>query len=532
MKLRPFFVAIGLFQAVLSLAQTDSIVTFTDLHFHSAFEKRTFAKLMTKQTDTLDVFLSQHDSVSSKSISNVHQYFFQLISELDSKKVGKKNINSKARIIFAAVKNKYQKTYDREATLLSTFQNGKFNEWTVTPVIAMIFDRFKVPYKMFYSSDQLRLLANPGPEEDLFVAGNPNPVEVQYPQEYRKKYVEFLQRSGIVNDEGIRLKGINDVFEEHRQKEKQLTLTELVGLEYFVQAIKQYKLGAFYNSLISAQKAFYLYPSPASQIALLNGLADQINHLEVKQASDINYLIQYSKVSGIGATKTNAYFTNILSKLLQNPENLPLCDSIFRQIDLRISDRSVLDEITFTYNVMRINQKMLSYQDLFFVDKASCIQPTNKELCDYAEFVIVDFLCKIDDIQQRKDSIASLSNKLKSSRAQETLRVQRLALLLDMAKEAYGNKHHADGEQLLLEFEANCPTPVENKRLIHAIELAYYDIAVAVYWSNKQDYAANTKMIQRGLRYVPESEMLRSGAYEKKVEPVNSNKKKEKVYSF
>jgi hypothetical protein len=111
----------------------------------------------------------------------------------------------------------------------------------------------------------------------------------------------------------------------------------------------------------------------------------------------------------------------------------------------------------------------------------------------------------------------------------QTLQTQRLVLLLNMAKEAYGNKQQIVGEKLLLEFETSCPPPVSNDKLLHSIELVYYDIAVAVYWSNMQDYAANAKMIQRGLKYVPESELLKSGAYEKKNDQVTSKNKKESV---
>jgi len=532
MSKRSLILLIGLVQSILVFAQSDSIVSFYNLSFHSDLEKKAFSQLSQLHADTLEAFLAVDEKLSQSVLEEVQKSYEGIVRELGTNNFGKKHAKVKVKIIFATVKIKCQTTYDNNGTLTSTLLNGRYNEWTLTPIVAMLLDRFQIPYKLTYSLNQLRLVANPGPDEELLVANNPNPMELDYPFDYRKKYVDYLHGAGVVSDADMKLRSINELFDEQSKKEKQLSMTELLGLEYYDLANSKSNLGNYAECLIPAQKGFYLYPSPEMDIVLLNGLSDRMNHFTVNVAADVDYLIQYHRATGIDAVKTNAYFSNVLAKLLKDPEKLPLCDSVYQRLVHGITDQKIVDEISFAYNVMRINQKKLSYKDLFYVDNAARIQPGNKELCSYAEFVIVDFLRKIEDEQARKDSIESLSGKLKSNQAQETLKAQRLVLLLDMAKEAFGNKQPAEGEKLLQEFETSCPGPVKNVELLHSIELAYYDIAVAVYWSNKQDYAANAKMIQRGLQYLPESELLKSGAYVKKDNAVTSTSKKEKVYSF
>jgi hypothetical protein len=529
---RGFLLLVGLIQAVLICAQSDSILHFSNLTFNSAFEQKAFLQLQQQHADTLDAFLAVDEKLNHGGLEVVHRSFTNMVKELDTKNFEKKNAKFKVKMIFATVKSHCQTAYNRDATLTSTLLYGQYNEWTLTPIVAMLLDRFRVPYKLFYSLDQLRFVANPGPDEELLEASNPIPIVLDYPFEYRKKYVDYLHGIGAVTDADMRLSSIGELFDERSRKEKELSMTDLLGLGYYDLANSKSKLGNYAACLIPSQKGFYLYPSPELKIVLLNGLSDRMNHLVVNESADIDYLIQYYQASGIDAVKTNAYFSNVITKLIQNPEKVPLCDSIYQRFILQVKDQKVLDEVGFSYNVMRINQKNLSYKDLFFVDKAACIQPGNKDLCNYAEFVIVDFLRKIEEEQVRKDSIESLSTKLKSNRAQETLKAQGLVLLLDMAQEAFKSKKPDEGEKLLQEFETSCPAPVKNETLLHAIELAYYDIAVAVYWGNKQDYAANARMIQRGMQYLPDSELLKSGAYVKKDNPVTSTSKKEKVYSF
>lgn len=532
MKIGMFLVLVAFIPTAFSFAQTDSIVTYSNLKFHSEFEKRAFNNLVRLHTDTLDAFLAVDESMDLRTLENVHQSFSDILKELDSKKIEKKKTKAKVTLIFNTVKNKHLGTYDQDGTVTSTLLNGRYNEWTVTPIVAMLLDIHQVPYKIMYSMDQLRLVANPGPEEMDLSANNPSPIMMQYPFDYRKKYMDYLCRTGVISDAELRLRGINELFEEHSKKEKLLSIAELIGLKYFVTAQKKSKLRDYSACLIPAQKAFYLYSSPEILIVLLNGLSDRMNRFTVNESADIDYLIQYYRASGIDAAKTNAYFSQVVSKLLQNPEKIPLCDSIYQQLTLQIKDQKVIDEIGYTYNILRINQKKLSYPDMFFADKAAYFKPDNKELSDYTEYVIENYLKKIVDKQILSDSLASLSTKFKSQRALETLQAKRLVLLLTMAKEAYQNKEHADGEKFLQAFESSCLTPVKNASLLHSIELAFYDLAVTVYWGNKQDYAANAKMIQRGLKYAPESELIKSGAYEKKNDQVTSKKKKEKVYDF
>lgn len=522
----------GLVQAVLSVAQSDSIITFADLRFQTAFEKSAYGSFVRYQSDTIDAFLAVDEHLCTDSVIMVHQAYLAICKELESKGIGKKKPKAQVMMIFNLVKKRCQTTYNKEATLTSTLIRGSYNEWTVTPIVAMLLDRYRINYVLSSTLNQIRLVVNLGANEFVLMAGNPYPVVVEYPIEYQRKYVEFLRVKGLVSDEDMRLYSVNELFEQHSKKEKPISLVELLGLEYNVLAYKWSRQGNSAASLMPAQKAYYLYPAPETQLVLLNGLSEKMSHFSVKQCSDIDYLIQFQLITGIDAVRTNAYFSQEITKLLQDPTQLLLCDSIYEQLIHRLTNQKVIDEIGFTYNVKRINQKNLAYPDLFYADKAACIQPFNKELCDYAELILVNYLGKINDETTRKDSIGSLLSKLKSNRLLETLRAQQLALLLSLAKDAFQNKRPSEGEHLLQEFETVCPTPVKNAGLARSIELAFYDMAIAVYWNNKQDYAANARMIQRGLKFVPESVMLKSGAYEKKVEPINSNKRKEKIYSF
>lgn len=524
MKIKFILVLVGVAQAVLSFAQSDSIVTFSNLKFQSVHEKRAFDHFAHHQADTLNAFLALDDLLGSDDFVYLQNKLEEIWKELSDKKISSKKMNAQIKMVYATVKDRCMNTYAQGEFLSSTLTNGRYNEVSASVILALMFDRLHIPYQLLDSPEQFAFIANPGANEQKLEVGNPIIVHVEKTPEDKKEYVDYLRKCGVVSDLEMRTYSYAEVYDLKTMVQKPITLLELLGIGYYWQSNKEASQGNLNGGLERAQKASYLNSAPYIQYHLFHCLVAALDQFTIRQASDIDFAVQLHRVGYLDVETTANMFNSIISKQLEFEDKAALCDSMYERFTSRVQDQALLDELTFSYNLMRVNQKNPNFADICRVDRSACIKPNIKEVNNFLEGVIQMNLYRITSMKARLDSVRSLSKQVKSPTATMMLESMRQTFLLNLAVDLYKEKNFKEGEKYLLEFESSCPVPIQNEALRTEVESAYRTLAVSAYWGLKQDLAANRKMIQRGLKLVPGSEIIQSGQYEKStVKYVNTN---------
>lgn len=549
----------GLMEAACSFAQTDSVVTFTDLKFHTGFEEKAFTNFVQRQTDTLNAFLAVDDLLGAEDFVFLNKKQEEIWSELLAKKITSKKVNAQIKMVYSTVLNRCLTTYFQGEFLSSTLTKGRFNEVSASIILALLFDRLHIPYELWDSPDQYLFIVKSGANEQKLEVGNPNQTPVEPSPEAKKEYVDYLRKCGIVTELEMRAHSYAEVYDLKSKVQKSITLKELLGLSYYNQSNREASQGDLNGSLELAQKAYFLYPAPYVQYYFFKCLAAKMDQFTVHRASDIDLAVQCHRIGHLDTEVTASLFNGIISKQLQFEDMTALCDSMYDRFTNKVKSQELLDELAFSYNLLRVNQKNPTFEDIHRVDKSICLKPNIKELNNFIENIIQTNLYRVATQKARLDSINSLLKQLKSNTATRYLETMRLSFLLDLAVESYKDKNSKEGEKYLTEFESRCSAPIQNESLRREVEYAFRTLAVSAYWSSKQDLAANRKMVQRGLKLVPDSEIILSAKYDnssvkyantnpevkylKKEEKdktpktgrsirVISKDKKEKVYSF
>jgi len=524
MKKRLLLVLTVLVQTVSSIAQTDSLLTLSDLSFHNAFEQRAYTHFVQHETDTLSAFLAVDDLLGVDDFIFLKKKFEYIWNELSSKKIEKKKGNAQINLVYSVVKNNFLKTYIQGEFVSSTLLNGRYNEVTASILLGMLFDRLHIPYQLLDSNLEFSFIANPGAKEQKLDVGPPIPVFVEPSPDYLKAYVDYLRKSGVLTELDIRTYTYQELYDRETKKQRSISLKELLGLYYYYQSEKEVGQGDLNGGLELVQKAVFLNQSPYVQIHYRNCLAQKMDQMLVQRATDIDYLVRLQRVGYLDMETTSNIFKSIISTQLEFDDKTSLCDSMYERFTSKVLDRELLDELAFSYNLMRVNQKNPTYEDLFRMDKAASIKPNLKAVNDYMEGIIHINLYKLASLKTRLDSVERLNKQLKSPAALDVVQRLRLNFLLDLAVDAYKNKKIKEGEKYLLNFETSCPSPIGNEHLRRDVEHSYREMAVAAYWSGNQNLAANKNLVQRGLRMVPDSEIIKSGIYDKTtVKYVNTN---------
>lgn len=524
MKKRLLLVLTVLVQTVFSNAQTDSLLTMSDLSFHNAFERKAYTNFVQHDTDTLSAFLAVDDLLGEEDFLFLKKKYENLWNELSSKKIEKKKVNAQINLVYSTVKNNFLKTYIQGEYVSSTLLSGRYNEVTASILMGLIFDRLHIPYQLLDSNLEFSFMVNPGAKEQKLDVGPPIHLSVEPSPEYLKAYMEYLRKASVLTELDLRTYTYQELYNRETKKQNPITMKELLGLYYYFQSGKEVGLGDLNGGLELIQKSVYLYQTPYIMMHYRNCLAQKMDQLVVKNATDIDHLLRLRRVGYLDMETTSAIFRGLISNQLEFDNKASLCDSMYERFTSKINDQELLDELAFSYHLMRVNQTNPTYTDIFRVDKAASIKPNIKTVNDYMEGILHINLYKFASLKTRLDSIETLSKQLKSPAALDAVHRLHLTFLLDLAVDGYKNKKTKEGEKYLLAFENACPAPIGNERLRTDVERSYREMAVAAYWSGNMNYAANQKMVQRGLKMVPDSEVIKSGTYEKNtVKYVNTN---------
>lgn len=521
---RLFLFLACLIQVLNSYAQTDSILSTSDLKFHSIFEKNAYLGFSQHQKDTLEAYLAVDDLLGPDDFVFLRNKFEDIWKELLTKKIASKKTNAQIKLVYTTVKERLLKNYAQGEYLSSTLLNGRYNEVTGAIVLALLFDRLQIPYQMMDSFEDFQFIANPGANEQTLDVGNPIKIRVERTPETKKELVDYLRKCGAITELEMRNHTYSELFDLKTTEQKPVSTRELLGMFYYLQSSKKLGQDDTKTGLDLAQKAYYLYPTPYVQWHFLTCLANVMSGFTVRQASDIDYLVQLHRVGYFNTESTTEIFKSIIIGQMAFEDKGALCDSMYERFVGKVPGQELHDELAFTYNLLRINQKSPTYKDIFRIDKSATIKPNIKDLNGLLEGVIQMNLENISSIKVRLDSIQSLSKQLKSPAGMETLRHLKQYNLLALAVELYKNKKGKEGEKYLQAFEAECQLPIGNEQFRKEVEYAFRELAVSAYWGQNQDLAANRRMIQRGLKLVPGSEIIQSGQYDKgQVKYVNTN---------
>jgi hypothetical protein len=76
-------------------AQSDSLVRFSDLQFHSDFEKEAFKNFVFQNRDTFNLFLAIDEKMAKKEANRKKEIYRSIFKDLEDKNIQRKNIKKR-----------------------------------------------------------------------------------------------------------------------------------------------------------------------------------------------------------------------------------------------------------------------------------------------------------------------------------------------------------------------------------------------------------------------------------------------------
>lgn len=497
---------------LLCQSNSDSLVKFAELRFHTDFEKNVIKTYKQKSTDTIKVFLGIDESMNTNEANILSTQYYNVFKAINKKKIDTKSTAKKIKVVYPIVHDYFLKKYSTDDYFPSVFKTGAYNCVTASALYAMVFDKLKIPYKVMASPEHAYLIGNPGESSIVIETTNPNFEKAIFTGEYKQQYVNYLKSSKLISESEYKNKSTAEIFEEKFNEVKEVSFNNLIGIQYYNKALSKFQNNEYDIAYILCQKAYFFFPDLQVKTLLNGSLLFVVQNCKFDKVSDIDYLSQLSRFESINQDLIVGVFNNVLNYYLQYTDKDNYCDSLFQRLIPQIKNKSEIEEISFNY-YWRMSQRFFPKQKSeYYILNALKIKGNHKD----ANSMLAAFLYKkfssIYEPYAILDTIQKLEPKIRYDQASNVLKDYRRIAWLKLAEAMYKDNKPIQGDKYLLQFESDYPAPVENMLVGHTIESTYRSISVYYYYKNQKAKAKS--YIEKALKYVPNSILIKSATYE------------------
>lgn len=499
---------------VYSQKSTDSIILFSDLRYHSDFEKEALYNFVKHKKDTFKLFLAIDESIPAEIVNSDYKTYSEIFEILNQKNIQSKNLNRKIKIAYSTVHDRFLKKYIDNEFFPAIFQSGNYNCVTASILYAMVFNKLEIPYKIMASANHVYLVANPGSNSIVVETTNPNFELAIFNGEFKQQYVNYLRNSKLISEAEYKNKSVEEIFEEKFKEVNEAEFNNLIGFQYYNKALMKLQNQDIEEALKLIQKAYYFNPDQQVKMLLFTTLLYEIEKCTFDKVPDIDYLAQFSRFENADINNIVAIFKNVISYYLQFKSKESYCDSLYQRLITQIPDKKLSDEISFNYNLMMGYHFMQSDKVEKYMAGALEIKSDYVDAYVILESYLSRKIYRIQSSSALLDTINQLEKRYPFEGMRPIINEFKLIADLKIANDLYGDKKIKEGDKYLQEFETKCALPLDaesNQVLMHWIENTYRTIAIYYFYQGNKQRAK--EYIARGLKYVPNSKFLESAVY-------------------
>jgi len=237
-------------------------------------------------------------------------------------------------------------------------------------------------------------------------------------------------------------------------------------------------------------------------------LAYKIEKCEFNKLEDVDLLAQFIRFNPSNLNEISKIFDVMLAKNLQYTDRSKNIDSYYQRLKSEITDKDVMTEIGFAYNMTMAYSKRYDLTGSnYYARNALKFKPNQKDAILLFQTCLENDLKTTTNTKSYLDSLNLYSKELDNVNTTPLIDNCKLKVYLKIAGKSLENKNPADAEKYLKLFEESFQPPVKDIDMKIKIENVYYEYAC--YYA-KKNKAMTDKIISRGMKYIPGSNLLQS----------------------
>ncbi|PLX14863.1 MAG: hypothetical protein C0597_09480 [Marinilabiliales bacterium] len=491
----------------------DTLVYFNEITYHSELEEEAFNEYFSEDNSSfIKLFLAKDENITKQQYEIRLTSFLDYTKELREDKNYNKPEKKKVKYYYNLIHNKYLEKYEMNTNFSKIFNNGYYNCVTGSILYGLIFDELKIPYKIKLSPIHAYLITYPQTESILVETTNPVKGYFIFNENFKQNYVDHLLDNKLITASEYASYSTEELFNKYYFKEEDVTLKEMVGIQYYNEAVIQFQNQKFEEAFYELEKAYLFYPSEKIAYLLYYSAALVIDKHDFSDIKYVDFLYKIARYTNYGITQEQIIgeFGRITQNQLDYKGNYELYDAIFFKLYEKLNDEEIKNEISFIYNYekARLFIRNERYESAFpYIEKALQIRPDHLDLQTMFIYALANKMESLVLTNEKLESLVDYAEKYPALKNNNTYN--------DMVCDAYlyttiqnyeeGNLseallYHAKLKELIKKHEHYSNYDYNITRLYSS---------AAVYYFRKGNTKKAKTILLEGLKFVPDSYELK-----------------------
>ncbi|UXE66858.1 MAG: hypothetical protein KA713_20895 [Chryseotalea sp. WA131a] len=482
----------------------DSLVSLAEISYSSVAERVAIhAALVDKKPDYFSLFNYANLAKNEQSKAKFYSY----LKGLDLENKGGKKNSKRVKYVYENVHQAFLTKYQAKNHFSEIFENGYYNCVSATALYSMAFDYFQIPYSIKEKPNHVYPVAYP--QSDLVVVETTNPMvgSIAFSDQFKRLYVENLRKQKLVSNQEVQNTDPTKLFDQYFfRAETNITLDQLVGIQYMNNGIFKFEDDDFINSYKLWEKAYLFYKTDQVINGLVVSYYNAFQNLSKKDslhASLVGKLSRFTKF-GVAPDNVKGEFGRAIQEVLFDKGNPEEIKKYYRVLEASIKNKDLKEDLEFIYSYelgrYMFNQGKFTESKPYF-EKAFALRPNNQDVQQIYIQLLSNNLRTYTDIKHIVTSLLEAGQQHPTLRTNNVYNSMLANGYLGYFGDQYENNKPSEGDKYKIEFEklytSNKDLTVDPSLIGQAYSQA------AVYYFKRSQLAKAKSFIDKGLEFAP-----------------------------
>lgn len=491
-------------------AQNSNAIYYSNLNYNTNFEKSVFNNIENDSLNYIALFLAidyNQDKIKNQNIEKRIAILYNSINKQNTKGMSVKKLANK---IYKDVHKQLLTRYKAVCNISEMFEQGYYNCVTSTAIIAILFEKFEIPYTIKETPNHVYIIVDPEGENILIETTLPKNGYISVEEKVKKEYIEYLNENKILTQNEINQYSTDELFNKYYYVDKNIGLKELAGLNYFNEALTAMESQDFQKALFQLEKAQYLYQNERNLFLMNLCLVNLIENNNLNLSA--NYLMRFANYN-----HNEAYYDYVITAFekLSHRYVIEKSDTLnynlfYHSMKDGLLNDELVEKTKFIYHHYLGNFYLLQRKYTEAIDNLTVAYFINTKNLAVRSSILESVGRYLYDRRDYEKALDSLDNfKLKFPFLYEDERIQQfyIACCMKLTGDNYELNDRVKAEKYLTKFE-ELINDFEN--LEPDGDIIGYGFGQAfAYYVRKQKYSTAKTYINRGLKYAPYSTELK-----------------------
>jgi hypothetical protein len=443
----------------------------------------------------------------------VYNKFLQDIKQLKLESIDGEKAGKRAAKIYDVVRSFFLKDYEHNTKFVDLLVNGKYDCLDASILYAFVLEKLNIPYQITQYPANVFVVAYPGTANIQFNTVDLTKGIYVFTADSKQQDIIGLIKGKYIDQSYVERVGVDEAFNEFFYGKEHITFKEAVGMLYFERAMMELRTDKSTDAYSDFCKSDMLFPDKKNDYfknTLMTNMAYNFTYDDLKDWQALMGLVNNDNVSADVKKFVQFKFDDILNTKLLKEGQKAKVDEIYNYLHSNLADTAIRKKIDEDYLSENANYSYITSnypQALDYIEKDYILDTNNPIVTSQFVQLIRQNFTGSNGSEQNINLLNKYTTRYPALLKNPEISASYIYNISYLAYFAFVREDGAAGEKYM-------------KMMIHALDTYpnhsdAYNMQIAnvfgkasEYYFRKQGKRKCLEVINAGLKYVPDSDIL------------------------